>query len=142
MHVAMVEGWAARLISRSVSLGREQGIGRETSEDSVLSSLDRFSVTEPVRPVMTTERGIPPRDSTINQALGALEASRLALREALRDADGLNLAALIRPHPTLGDLNMYQWALYVGQHEERHARQIERTVREVTEGAAESAPLL
>jgi len=142
MHVAMVEGWAARLISRSVSLGREQGLGRETSEESVLSSLDRFSVTNPVPPVMATERGIPPRDSTVSQALEVLEASRRALREALRDADGLNLAALTRPHPMLGDLNIYQWVLFVGQHEERHARQLERTVREVTEGAAASAPLL
>lgn len=141
-HVAMVEGRAARLISRSVSLGREQGVGRETSEESVLTSLDRFSVIDPVQPMMTTERGIPPRDSTMSQALGLLESSRRALREAIRDADGLNLAALTRPHPMLGDLNIYQWALFVGQHEERHARQIERTVREVTEGAAESAPLL
>jgi len=142
MHVAMVEGWAARLTSRSTSLGREQGIGRETSEESVLSSLDRFSVTKPVQPMMTTERGIPPRDSTMTQALEALGASRRALREALHDADGLNLGALTRHHPLLGDLNIYQWALFVGQHEERHARQIERTVREVTEGAAESAPIL
>lgn len=141
-HVAMVEGWVARLISRSVSLGREQGVGPEISEESVLSSLDRFSVKEPVQPVMTTERGIPPRDSSINQALELLEGSRRALREALRDADGMNLVTLTRPHPMLGDLNIYQWALFVGQHEERHTRQIERTVREVTEGAAESAPIL
>jgi hypothetical protein len=138
----MVEASVAKLISRSVSLGREQGVGPETSEDSLLSSLDRFSITKPVRPVMTSERGIPPRDSSTRSAMESLQTSRRALQEALRDADGINLAALTRTHPSLGDINIYQWALFVGQHDERHARQIERTLREVTEGAAESAPII
>lgn len=141
-HLAMVEGWVAKLISRSALLGKEQGVGPETSEESVLSSLDRFSITKPIIPVMTSERGIPPRDSSTNQALVSLEASRRALRDALRDADGMNLAALSRPHPLLGDLNLYQWALFVGQHDERHTRQIERALRDLREGAAESAPIL
>lgn len=141
-HLAMVESWVARLISRSTLLGKEQGVGLETSEESVLSSLDRFSITQPLKPITTSERGIPPRDTSMSQALESLEASRRALSDALRDADGMNLAALSRPHPILGDINMYQWALFVGQHEERHTRQIERTVRDVTESAAESAPIV
>lgn len=141
-HVAMVEGWVARLISRSAVLGKEHDVGPETSDESVLSSLDKFSITEPIKPVMTSERGIPPRESSLNQALELLEASRDALRDALRDADGMNLAALSRPHPALGELNLYQWALFGGQHDERHTRQIERTLRELRESAAESAPIL
>jgi hypothetical protein len=141
-HVSMVEASVAKLVSRSVSLGREQGVGPETSEESLLSSLDRFSIVKPVRPVMTSERGIPPRDSSMLLSMDSLQASRLALQEALRDADGMNLSALARTHPILGDINIYQWALFVGQHDERHTRQIERTLREVTEGAAESAPIL
>ena len=142
MHLAMVEGWVARLISRSVTLGKEQGVGSETSEESLLSSLDRFSITEPVVPVLTSERAIPPRDSSIGEAFASLEASRRELREALRDADGMALSALTRPHPILGDINMYQWVLFVGQHDRRHTRQIERALRDLREGAAESAPIL
>jgi hypothetical protein len=142
MHLAMTEGITARIISRSVSLGREQGVGPETSEESLLSSLDKFSVAESVKLLNAPERAIPPRDVTMSQALEALDASRRALREALRDADGMNLGALTRPHPLLGELNIYQWALFIGQHEERHTRQIQRTLRDVTESAAESAPIL
>jgi hypothetical protein len=142
MHLAMTEGFVARIITRSVSLGREQGVGPETSEESVLSSLDKFSITESDKPLPAPERAIPPRDTSMEQALEALDESRRALREALHDADGMNLGALTRPHPILGELNIYQWALFIGQHEERHARQIQRALREVTESVAESAPIL
>jgi hypothetical protein len=37
---------------------------------------------------------------------------------------------------------MYQWALFVAQHEERHRRQMERTLADVTERAAECAPIV
>jgi hypothetical protein len=142
MHLAMTEGLVARIISRSVALGREQEVGAETSEESLLSSLDEFSIAESPTPLTAPERITPPRDATMEQALGALDASRRALREALHDADGMNLGALTRQHPVFGELTIYQWALFVGQHEERHTRQIQRTLRDVTESAAESAPIL
>jgi hypothetical protein len=142
MHLAMTEELVARIISRSVSLGREQSVGPETSQESLLSSLDEYSIPESKTPLTAPERITPPRDVTVEQALGALDASRRALREALRDADGMNLGAITRQHPVFGELTIYQWALFVGQHEERHTRQIQRTLREVTESAAESAPIL
>jgi uncharacterized damage-inducible protein DinB len=141
MHLAMTEELVARIISRSVSLGREQDVGPETSEESLLSSLDELSIAESA-PLAAPERITPLRDATMEQAVGALETSRRALHDALRDADGMNLGALTRQHPVFGELTIYQWALFVGQHEERHTRQIQRTLRDVTERAAESAPIL
>lgn len=142
MHLAMTEELVAKIISRSVSLGREQGVGPETSDESLLSSLDTFGVGDSVKPLTAPERISPPRDTTMAKAIEALDASRRALREALRDADGMNLGALTRLHPVFGELNIYQWALFVGKHDERHTLQIQRTLREVTESAAESAPIL
>ena len=142
MHLAMTEELVVRIISRSVSLGREQAVGPETSEESLLSSLDELSITESAAPLTAPERITPLRDATMEQALGALETSRRALHDALRDADGMNLGALTRQHPVFGELTIYQWVLFVGQHEERHTRQIQRTLRDVTESAAESAPIL
>ena len=142
MHLTMTEDLVARIISRSVSLGREQGVGPETSEESLLSSLDTLSIADSGKPLAAPERITPPRDATTKQAIKALDASRRALRGALRDADGMNLGALTRPHPVFGELNIYQWALFVGKHDERHTSQIQRTLRDVTESAAESAPIL
>ena len=142
MHLAMTEDLVARIISRSVLLGREQGVGPETSEESLLPSLDSLSITDSEKALVAPERITPARDATMEQALDALDASRRALRGALRDADGMSLGALTRPHPVFGALNIYQWALFVGKHEERHTSQIQRTLRDVTESAAESAPIL
>jgi hypothetical protein len=38
--------------------------------------------------------------------------------------DGLALGALRWAHPALGELDLYQYILFIGQHEARHARQI------------------
>lgn len=36
-------------------------------------------------------------------------------------------------HPLLGELDLYQWLIFVGQHEGRHKKQIERTLKSIPE---------
>jgi len=141
-HLAMVESGVARLIARSVDWARTHGIGPEESDESIMSSLDKFSMAEALRPMAAPAMVTPKEDSTIEQSLASLERSRAGLREALIAGSDMDLSAVKRPHASLGDLNLYQWALFVGQHEERHRRQIERTIAEVTERASESAPIV
>jgi DinB superfamily len=141
MHLAMVEAGVAKLIARSVTWGREKGIGPETSDESVMSSLDELRLIEATKKFSAPERLLPPPDSRMSDALHLLLDSRRELRDALVDADGLDLSAIKRPHIILGDLSMYQWGVFIGQHEERHTRQIERTLRDLGESAAEAAPL-
>jgi hypothetical protein len=57
--------------------------------------------------------------------LAALAESRRELLSALDLADGLALGQISFPHPLIGPLDLYQWVLFVGQHEARHAAQIE-----------------
>lgn len=140
-HLALVEGGVAQLVTRSVAWGREKNIGPETSEESVMSSLDQAGMLQPDKPRKAPERVAPPHDSRMEDAVKSLTESRRTLLTALSAGDGMDLAAITRTHPSLGELNLYQWALFVGQHEERHAGQIERTLRELTESAAESAPI-
>jgi len=49
-----------------------------------------------------------------------------ALMKALEHCARFDLMQVNFPHPVLGKLDGYQWALYVGKHEERHRRQIEK----------------
>jgi hypothetical protein len=140
-HLAMVEGSVAKMVARSVLWGRENGIGPETSDESIMSTLDRFSIVEPSPPIAAPEQLIPAHESSVDEALNLLAGSRRALLAALSEGDGMDLSAITRPHRVLGELNIYQWGLFVGQHEERHRRQIERTLRDLTESAAESAPI-
>jgi len=53
-----------------------------------------------------------------------LQASREELRRAVEAVEDRNLAAVQRPHPVLGNLDLYQWIITVGGHEARHTLQI------------------
>lgn len=141
-HLAIVETGVARLIVRSIDWGRSHGIGPEESDESIMSSLDEFGMVERLHPMTAPAMVTPTEEATIEQSLASLERSRASLREALIAGSDLDLAAVKRPHAVMGDLNLYQWALFVAQHEERHRRQIERTMKQVTGLAAESAPMV
>ena len=142
VHLAMVESGVARLIARSVDWARSHGIGPEESDESIMSSLDEFGMVERAHPMTAPAMVTPKEEATIEKSLASLAQSRASLREALIAGADLDLAVVKRPHAVMGDLNLYQWALFVAQHEERHRQQIERTMKEVTGLAAESAPMV
>jgi uncharacterized damage-inducible protein DinB len=140
-HIASVDTSVANLVIRSVEWGKENGVGPETSSESVLSSLDSHSVAEGNLPLTAPERLVPPADSTMDGALKSLASSRQTLKDALATGDGMDMSTITRPHRVFGELNLYQWAIFAAQHEERHRRQIERTLRELAESTTESAPI-
>ena len=78
----------------------------------------------------------------MEESLRSLEQSRKQLMATLIASTDVDLSAIKRPHPLLKDLDMYQWALFVAQHEERHRKQMERSIAEATERAAECAPIV
>lgn len=141
-HLVIVEDGVSRLIVKSVAWAKANGIGNETADDSIMASLDRYALAEGTFKLQAPERVMPPEGKSIDESLAALTASRAKMKEALLSGDGLDLSEVKRPHPVMGDINLYQWALFVAQHEERHRRQIEKTLDEVTELAAESAPIV
>lgn len=141
-HLAAVENGVARLVEKSVDWARSHGVGPGESEESIMSSLDAFQLAVPVTKMTAPEMVAPSGNERIEESLESLEMSRARLRSALIGGADLDLCAVTRPHRVLGEINIYQWALFVGQHEERHRKQIERTLREVTELAAECAPIV
>jgi hypothetical protein len=85
--------------------------------------------------LIARESALPSGGLDAGAAWAALAETRRILREVLLAADGLALSDLVLPHPRLGPLNVYQWVVFVGAHEGRHAAQ----VREVTEALVASA---
>jgi hypothetical protein len=55
------------------------------------------------------------------------------LRAAVVTADGVALGEIKHNHAILGELDLYQWLIFVGQHEGRHRKQIERTLKSIPE---------
>ncbi len=141
-HLAVVESGVARLVAKSVEWAKANGIGPETSDDSIMSTLDRYGLADAKFKLQAPSGVVPPPAKPIEESISELESSRSRLKEALVSGDGIDLTQVKRPHPVLGDIDMYQWALFLAQHEERHRRQIEKTLDEVTELCAESAPIV
>lgn len=141
-HLAMVEEGVARLTAKSVEWARANGVGPEQSDESVMSSLDSFDLTGTPRKMVAPPIATPSEPKSIDESRASLKQSRERLREALLAGADLDLSMVKRAHPVMGEINIYQWALFVAQHEERHRKQIEHTIAEATELAAECAPVV
>ena len=132
-HLRMVETGVARLVTKRAGQARAAGLPSEKETSSVMSSFDKHAAyldaTVLKSPIMVQPRA----DIDINEALEGLESSREALRAAVVTADGLALGEIKHTHLVLGELDLYQWLIFVGQHESRHKKQIERTLQSIPE---------
>jgi hypothetical protein len=123
-HISRVEAGFARLLTKRVSDARAKGIGRETEVSSILGTVESGPLTDRNRRLQAPEIVVPRQGATVAEGLAALEASRAAMRAAVLDANGVALGAITQQHPYFGTLNMYQWGLFLGFHDLRHAEQI------------------
>ena len=141
-HLALVEERIARLVEEGVEWAKENEVGPETSDESIMSSLDKYSLAEAVEKRKAPATITPTEAKTVEESVEALVGWRARLKTALLASQGFDLTQVTKPHPIAGAINMYQWGLFAAQHEERHRKQIERTMDEVTELCAESAPIV
>ena len=123
-HLHRVERGISRVAAQGIERARSQGLGPEQSTGSLLSSLDAFQLDRRVSRIPAPGPVTPRGELSAAQALAALGQSREALLSALAAGDGLALCEITHTHPLLGALDLYQWVLFVGQHEARHAEQI------------------
>jgi hypothetical protein len=125
-HLRLVETGVSKLVH--VALSRHPGpLPREMETTSVAHRLDHVALEDRGRRIMAPDAVRPRPGIARAEALTGLEASRRRLLDTLAQADGVALGEFSFPHPVLGLLDLYQWLLFVGQHERRHARQISET---------------
>jgi hypothetical protein len=132
-HLRMVESGVARLIAKRATQAREAGLGEETSTTSVLPSFARYAAMLDGATLKSPPTVQPRSDISISEALDGLRSSREALRAAVVAANGLPLGEIKHTHPVVGELDLYQWLIFLGQHEGRHRKQIERTLNSIPE---------
>ena len=130
-HLGIVESGVARLIAKRAGKAREAGLGQEKSTESVLPSFDQHRARLDAMKMEAPTTVLPRSDADLNEALEGLKTSRESLRAAALAADGLSLGEIKHTHPFLGDLDLYQWLIFLGQHETRHKKQIERTLNSI-----------
>jgi hypothetical protein len=120
-HLSIVEGNVAGLLGKLVGKAEESGAAAEEFDPvSIEEFVERTRAVKLEAPERIRPTGLPLADS-----LARLRDSRAALhalRPRIERADG---RALRFPHPAWGPLDLYQWLLFVGAHEDRHLAQIE-----------------
>jgi hypothetical protein len=132
-HLRLVESGVARLVSKRVGQAKEAGLRREDSSESVMPSFDRHAASLESAVLESPVPVRPRADVDVDEALEGLANSRVALRAAVITADGYALGDIKHTHPILGELDLYQWLIFLGHHEARHRRQIERTINSSSE---------
>lgn len=127
-HLRLVESSVAQLLTKRARDAKARGVGEEQSTDSVLNSLDHLAI-EADNTFMEAPSIVRPRPYVdAADAIVGLDDSRKALRAAADSASGLALGEIKQKHFAFGELDLYQWLVFMGQHEGRHTRQIQRTL--------------
>jgi len=123
-HLSIVEGNVVRLLGKLLDKAEESGAASVTT-----GSFDPISIEEHVERTRAVKLEAPerirPTGLALADSLASLKDSRAALhalRPRVERADG---RALRFPHPAWGPLDLYQWLLFIGAHEDRHLAQIE-----------------
>lgn len=125
-HLVLMENLVTMLLEKQIPRAKDRGIGADTSTESLIHSLDRFSIETVVDKITAPQPVVPAQGLTRGELLSLLSDSRAKLRRAISEADGIDLSQMHFPHPVIGRIDMYQWILYVGKHERRHIAQIAR----------------
>jgi len=136
-HVAIVHSRVAIAIAKWIAEAQAAGIGPETSSSSLLNTIPSERILDRSRKVQAPEAILPDSDVDAETAWSKLEQAREKLRAAFLSGDGLALEEVVQPHPVLGPINIYQWTLFNGSHEARHAlqiREIGKTLKSRDEG--------
>lgn len=130
-HLARVEASCARVIAKRAAGARDAGIGVEHDDGSMLGALDGRGVMDRSRTLQAPESVAPAGGLSRDGSLDALATSRADFKRAVADADGLALCEVRHTHAVLGEIDLYQWILFVPQHERRHLQQLEEIAEQL-----------
>ncbi|MFN7928797.1 MAG: DinB family protein [Blastocatellia bacterium] len=123
-HLNKVERGLPKLYALLLQKLESAGWQPET-EGSMLRSLDGTILAEDGPKFQAPERVLPVSGLSKAEVLAALQQSRQAVLDAVAPAPEYDLSGVLWPHPALGDINFYQWVLFIGKHEARHLQQIQ-----------------
>jgi hypothetical protein len=131
-HLVIVERRIGGALAREVDAASAVGLAAESDDSPVASMLDVARYSSRAERVVASPQSQPTAGRPIDESWRDLQQARADLRATLAAASGLALATLDWPHPRLSALNGYQWMLFLGAHEARHADQIREVAAQLT----------
>lgn len=138
-HLGLIEKRITKLVNKKIAGARAEGLRAETDNSPILNRRHASKIADRSFRVTAPEEIRPEVDVDAATSWAELQQSREALRAALLSGDGLALAEIIHPHPVLGEINLYQWILFVGSHEARHVAQVREIADELKASSADAA---
>jgi HAD superfamily hydrolase (TIGR01509 family) len=135
-HLVLIERGLAKRFAGWLAEHRAGGLAAEIDGEPILPRIDTARALDRSRRLRTSAAGEPTGRLSVDDARTALDEARRDLKAALASGDGLALGEVVRPHPGLGPLNMYEWIAFVGTHMARHAAQIREVSVALRAGAA------
>jgi uncharacterized damage-inducible protein DinB len=138
-HLAIIERRIGMGMTKWIADAHTGGVGPETETSSVMNSLPLQLIADRSQRRSAPEEVRPRGDIDAASAWTSLEQTRAALRAAILAGDGLALSQVVQPHPVLGPINLYQWALFVGSHETRHTGQVREIAAQLNSDSNTSA---
>ncbi|MEQ1690818.1 MAG: DinB family protein [Gemmatimonas sp.] len=123
-HLAIVQARILSVMQTLLTAARTTGLGTETLSESAYGAIDWTRITNRQVTRVASGANAPAADARLASSLATFSQQRAVVRALFTDADGLALSTVIGPHPVIGEINLYQWALFVATHEMRHAAQV------------------
>ena len=131
-HLNIIEARVTQLVAGRLAAARAAGLGPELETSPILDTVDRARIRDRSHRATAPDSVRPRSEHDFTAAWTALQQSRADLRAAVLANDGLALGEVTHEHPVLGLINFYQWLVFLGAHEVRHADQIREIAQELS----------
>ncbi|MGC6486543.1 MAG: DinB family protein [Planctomycetota bacterium] len=125
-HLARTEGQVAALLEKRSRplLQARAGASRPSSDGSIVACFDGAPVLDRSEPLQAPAFAAPDLSMTAAIAERRLSRARARLTSVVVRGDGVDLRRAQQAHHVFGELDFYQWVLFAGYHEQRHAAQV------------------
>lgn len=123
-HLYKTEIYITRLLNRQMERAKKKDLTSGDEATSYLHSLDEFEVEIVNEKFNAPEVSRPEGSMDSGVVLQQMDESRSELEKMLGEFSQYDMAGIEFPHPAYGRMNMIQWVLFLGKHEERHLNQI------------------
>ena len=121
-HLAIVEVRVVEGLSSRFEEARTAGLP-PSSDTSVVRQADLARYLDRERRNVSGAAS-QPRGLEAEAAWAAVDQARDTTRALVIQTDGLAVETVVLPHPLFGSLDFYQWIVFLGGHEGRHALQV------------------
>jgi hypothetical protein len=131
-HLVLVEARIGTLLEGHLAKARKAGLEAERETTPILPTFDAAAMLDRTRTFTASTASMPQGAMDASAAWAALQTKREEVKALILSADGLALGDIQIPNSRFGTLNFYQWVLFLGAHEGRHAAQIEEVMAKLT----------